>query len=512
VKPLFFVLAAAVLVALIVRRRKVTRTQVVLGVLVAAGLAVYGTGVIHLPDLDQVLTDVGSRLGQWTYLLVGALAFLETGAFVGLVAPGETAIIVGGVVAGQGEIDLIALIAIVWACAVAGDLTSYFLGRRLGRSFLVEHGARVKITPDRLETVEDFFAKHGGKAILIGRFVGLVRAIAPFLAGSSGMKLRRFVPYDVLGAGLWATTFCLLGFVFWRSLDQVLSIAKQGAFALGTVIAVVVGIVVVVRWLRDEEHRAELMAFVDRQERRPVIGPVVRLGHRIADWLRGPALFLWRRLTPGELGLELTTLLAVAAVGSFAFFGYLIVLDRGTLQTVGDQRVIRWVLQLRDQSWLDVARAVTYLGTFAVVGTVTAIATVVLLVRRRIAEALVLVAGSLLTLAAVQVTKALVDRPRPSIAVYDPMGSSYPSGHAAHAVAFVAIAVIFSRTASRRTQLISVGAALALTIAMGATRLYLGVHYLSDVLGGYGLGASIFAVAGMVALIVTFIRHNPASR
>ena len=92
------------------------------------------------------------------------------------------------------------------------------------------------------------------------------------------------------------------------------------------------------------------------------------------------------------------------------------------------------------------------------------------------------------------------------------MGSSYPSGHAAHAVAFVAIAVIFSRTASRRTQLISVGAALALTIAMGATRLYLGVHYLSDVLGGYGLGASIFAVAGMVALIVTFIRHNPASR
>ena len=193
---------------------------------------------------------MGSSLGQWTYLLVERSPSWRRAPSSGS-SPRETAIIVGGVVAGQGEIDLIALIAIVWACAVAGDLTSYFLGRRLGRSFLVEHGARVKITPDRLETVEDFFAKHGGKAILIGRFVGLVRAIAPSLAGSSGMKLRRFVPYDVLGAGLWATTFCLLGFIFWRSLDQVLSIAKQGAFALGTVIAVVVGIVAV-RWLRDE--------------------------------------------------------------------------------------------------------------------------------------------------------------------------------------------------------------------------------------------------------------------
>jgi len=510
VKPLFYVLAVLVLVALVARRRKVTRVQTALAVLVAAGLAVYGTGVIHLPDLDAVLTDVGSALGQWTYLLVGVLAFLETGAFVGLVAPGETAIIVGGVVAGQGEIDLIALIAVVWACAVAGDLTSFFLGRRLGRAFLVKHGEKVKITSDRLETVEDFFEKHGGKAILIGRFVGLVRAIAPFLAGSSGMKMRRFLPYDVLGAGLWATTFCLLGYIFWRSLDQVLSIAKQGALALGTVIAVVVGIVVLVRWLRVEEHRAQVMGWVEEQERRPVIGPVVRLFHRFAAWLRGPARFLWNRVTPGELGLELTSLLAVAAVGSFAFFGYLIVLDGGTLQTVGDQRVIRWALQLREQTWIDVARAVTTLGTYAVVGSITGIAALLLIVRRRYAESLVLVGASLVTLFAVQVTKAATARPRPDIAVYDPAGWSYPSGHAAHAVAFVAIAVIFSRTSSRRTQLIAVGAALALTIAMGLTRLYLGVHYLSDVLGGYGLGAAIFAVAGMTALVVTHLRNNPA--
>ncbi len=74
------------------------------------------------------------------------MAFLETGAFVGLVAPGETVIIAGGVIAGQGEIDLLPLIGLVWICAVLGDSSSFFIGRRLGRRFLMKHGPKVKIT------------------------------------------------------------------------------------------------------------------------------------------------------------------------------------------------------------------------------------------------------------------------------------------------------------------------------------------------------------------------------
>ena len=125
--------------------------------------------------------------------------------------------VLGGLVAGQGQISLLILIAIVWSCAVLGDVTSYALGRRLGREFMVRHGGRVKITEKRLEHVEDFFERRGGTTILVGRFIGLVRAIAPFVAGASRMPLRKFLPYDVLGAGLWATTFCVLGFVFSRS-------------------------------------------------------------------------------------------------------------------------------------------------------------------------------------------------------------------------------------------------------------------------------------------------------
>lgn len=507
-KPVWFVIAAVILAALLWRRRRLGRIQIAGGLLLAACCAVYGTGVVHLPNLEHTLVTIGQSLGPWTYVLVGVLAFAETGAFIGLVAPGETAIVVGGVVAGQGEIDIIALIAVVWACAVAGDVTSFYLGRRLGREFLVRHGARVQITPERLVTVEGFFDRHGGKAIFLGRFVGLVRAIAPFLAGSSGMSFRRFAPYDILGAGLWGTTFCLLGFVFWRSLSQVLSIAKQGALALGIVIAIVVGIVVLVRWLRVEDNRARLLAEVERQEARPLLGPLVRLGRRCAAWLRGPARFLWARVTPGDLGLELTTLAAVAAVGSFTFFGYLIVLERGTVETAGDARVIGWVLDLRDAAGLDLARAVSTLGAFPLPATAIALAAAWCVRARRFAEALVLAGGFLLTWLAVTVTKEWVARPRPSIATYDAIGLSYPSGHAAHAVAWVAIAVILTRLSSRRTQITAVTAAIAVALLVGASRLYLGVHYLSDVLGGYGVAAMIYAVAGMTAMVVVRLRQT----
>ena len=115
------------------RRLELERKAVL--VLGALALAVYASGVLSaLPDPKELIGDIARALGPWTYLLVGVMAFLETGAFVGLVAPGETVVIAGGVIAGQGEIDLLPLIGLVWVCAVLGDTTSFFIGRRLGRS------------------------------------------------------------------------------------------------------------------------------------------------------------------------------------------------------------------------------------------------------------------------------------------------------------------------------------------------------------------------------------------
>jgi membrane protein DedA with SNARE-associated domain/membrane-associated phospholipid phosphatase len=503
------VFAVALVAFLIWRRRRLEPTLLAGGVLVAVAAFVYSLGVIHFPDLEQLLIDVGERLGSWTYLLVGALAFFETGAFVGLVAPGETALLLGGLVAGQGQVDVLTMIAIVWACAVAGDLTSFYLGRRLGRAFMVKHGAKVQITEARLEQVERFFDRHGGKAILIGRFVGLVRAIAPFLAGSSGMPLRRFVPYDVIGAGLWGSTFVVLGYVFWQSFSQLVDYAKKGALALGAVIVFVVAIVWVVRWVRNADNRTRLRTWIDRQAERPALRPLARVLRPVLRTTRTPARFVWDRVTPGDLGLELTTLVSVASVGAFVFVWDLVRIEQDDGLLAGDAASLRLADRLHMDMAVSVAKVISALGSLPVAIALVALAGATLVWRHKIRDALALVAGLALTYAAVHIVKDAVDRPRPARALVDVDGAAYPSGHAAYAVTWVAVAVALSRALPNlASRFAFVTVATVIAAAVGASRIYLRAHYLSDVVGGWGLAAALFALCGTVVLVIGYVRNN----
>jgi membrane protein DedA with SNARE-associated domain/membrane-associated phospholipid phosphatase len=516
VRPAWLAGALALLLYLGVRRRAHGRVTLVVGLLAAIGALLIGFGVVELPNVEHLIEEAGKALGEWTYLAVGILAFLETGAFIGLVAPGETTVIVGGLVAGQGQISLMVLIAIVWTCAVLGDLTSYTLGRRLGRDFMVRHGARVKITEERLQQVEAFFERRGGMTILIGRFIGLVRAIAPFIAGASRMPLRKFLPYDVLGAGLWATTFCVLGYVFWRSFDQLTAWVSRGLFAFGLAIAVVVAIVFLVRLERNPELRARTRAWIDEQLEKPLLRPVapyLRAGWRrvlrpLARLSQPGARFVWNRFTPGELGLEVTTLLALAAVGSFTFALLGSELSERAL-LFGDREAFDVADALYAQVVEDIAAAVTALGSLTAVAIVVLVTTAWAAARRRFFEAAVLPLSLALTWAAVNVAKPSFDRPRPEGGLVETDGDAYPSGHAAYAVAWVACAVVLVRAGGTLVaRFAAVTAAVALAAVIGLTRVYLRVHYLSDVEGGWGLGVAIFALLGVLAVVVGWLRQN----
>jgi membrane-associated protein len=223
--------------AVAIARRPVVAAAV--GAAALTGLVLLATGVVPTPDLDSALTSVSDKLGAWTYALVAGLAFLETGAFVGLIAPGETAIVLGGVVAADGRVSLPLILLVAWLAAAAGDFASYTLGRRLGRPFLHARGPRLGVTAARLATVEGFFARHGAKAILIGRFIGLVRAVAPFLAGASGLALRRFLPWSLLGTAAWASAFTLVGYLFQDSFSAAAGTLTHGALALALLAATV---------------------------------------------------------------------------------------------------------------------------------------------------------------------------------------------------------------------------------------------------------------------------------
>ena len=203
----------------------------------ATVFAAVTAGLVQPPDLEAALTDLSNTLGTWTYGLVAGLAFLETGAFVGLVAPGETAIVLGGVVAAEGEVSLAAILPLAWLAAALGDLASFWLGKRLGRRFLLTHGPRLGVTATRLERVEGFFTRHGPKAILAGRFIGIVRAVAPFLAGASDMSLRAFLPWSLLGTAVWATTFTLIGYAFHHSFGAAADALTHGALAVAMLAA-----------------------------------------------------------------------------------------------------------------------------------------------------------------------------------------------------------------------------------------------------------------------------------
>ncbi len=482
--------------------------------LVVAALAVaVGTGYYFLSrqlghlDLQNLLEDVSNTLGAWTYLLVGFFAFAETGAFVGLVVPGETVMLLGGAVAGQGAIDIYLLIAIAWFAAWLGDTTSFFLGRRLGRDFVLRHGPRVGISHERFEKVEDYFSRHGGKTIFVGRFISLIRAFAPFIAGSSGMSYRAFVPFSILGTGLWASAHIMVGYLFSRSIETAGEYAAKGAFLLGLLIAVVVGVMVTTRYFRVAANR---VATVRRMEGHAASRWLVVLGRRYEPQLR----FVWNRVTPGgTFGLEFTSLMATLAVSLFVLVAYIVVVGREAGPTPGDMTAVEVVEYLSSGFLTDVSKAITWLGSGVFVWSLTAVCAALLAARRRWGELCVLLAGMTIAQIGIHEIKDAVDRPRPpGPAEVSASGSSFPSGHAAHSVIYVWLAVtIVLRLRpgmTRATALVVAG--FVLTALVGLSRVYLDVHYLSDVSAGWALGAAAFSFCAAIALVISQVRQNPA--
>jgi membrane protein DedA with SNARE-associated domain/membrane-associated phospholipid phosphatase len=509
-------LVVAVLLAAfaLLRRRRLGGERFVTALVVAAGLAVYGSGVLMHVDAQKAIEDLAEALGKWTYALVGVIAFAETGAFVGLIAPGEFTVLLGGVIAGQGTINIFVLIAIVWVCTASGDTVSFFLGRRLGRNFLIKHGPRVRITPERLAQVDKHFERRGGSTVLVGRFIGFVRPIAPFIAGASGMRYRRFLPYSVLGTGIWGPGLCVLGYIFWQSFDQVTKIAGRATLVFTVLVAIGAGVWYLRKQLRDPQERARIMAWLERQGERPLLRPIAAVVRPVARFLVPRVRFLLDRLTPGELGLEFTSALAVAAVGLYAFIAYTVTFAGDpNLLTPADSALLKLGDRTRSDTLVDVVKVYTNLGSLPVVGALVLIGSLALAVRRRPVELAALAIGFLVLIVTVHATKAGVDRPRPSGQLTNTVGSSFPSGHATYSTAYIAMAVIAWRLvpgfASRALLILAAG---LLSVSIGLSRIYLRAHYWSDVAGGWGLGCGIFAALAVVALVVLYFRNTAPAR
>jgi membrane protein DedA with SNARE-associated domain len=196
--------------------------------IVGAGfLLAIAIGAIELPNVADAMEDVTAPLGVWIHLVVVAFVFFETTVLLGFVIHGELVLMLSGVAASRGDASLPVLIALAWAAAVAGDVVSLRLGRGLGRPFLERHGRRIRLDAERLDRVDGFVARHGRKALFLGRFTGFLRATMPFVVGSAGMTVPRLLPVSAASALAWTATFTLIGFAVAESFASAGQVATR---------------------------------------------------------------------------------------------------------------------------------------------------------------------------------------------------------------------------------------------------------------------------------------------
>jgi membrane-associated protein len=197
------------------------------------------------------LRGIGESVGAWLYVIAGGLAFAEAAIMVGVVLPGETALLVAGFAAHEGIISLVPMIVIAIVCAIAGDSVGYEVGRAIGPRLQQSRLGRFVGEP-RWQAGEEFLNRHGGKAVLLGRGTALLRALVPGLAGMARMPyLRTFLPWNAVGGILWGGACVTLGYVFAASLHRVAQYLAWGPVPIVVLVAAVVVVREVRRRRRD---------------------------------------------------------------------------------------------------------------------------------------------------------------------------------------------------------------------------------------------------------------------
>lgn len=194
--------------------------------------------------------------GPAVYTVVGALVFAEAALMIGFFFPGETAVVVGGALAGLGRLNLPLLMVIVVVSAIVGDSVGYEVGRRAGPWLLSHRPLKGRAAVRRTLVLLE---RYGGPAVFFGRFTAFARAVVPGLAGMSGMSFRTFLPWNALGGTVWGVGFTVLGYVVGLSFERVL--ASIGRWTILVVVVLIAGVVVfeIVRRRRERSRIATEM-------------------------------------------------------------------------------------------------------------------------------------------------------------------------------------------------------------------------------------------------------------
>jgi undecaprenyl-diphosphatase len=425
--------------------------------------------------IEKIADQILSLQGWPALLIIFTLPALEASVFFGFLFPGEIAVILGGVLASEGRIALWEAIVAAILGAIIGDAVGYFVGRRFGRRILERTIGRL-IKLERTKKAEEFLRERGGPAIFFGRFTAALRVLIPGLAGMSGMPYLTFSLYNIAGGIVWGAGFVLVGYfaaASWRQVNRYAGLASLVGLAI-----LLIGIVV----FRSVRAR--------RRARASGAQPTAA----IASSPPGSAKFAVLAILCGAVFVSLLVYVLAHPDGSGV-----------------DAVVMDWTLAHRNNFLTPSMKLITWLGSSFVLVPLVLVASHDFWVRRSdLGAAASLVAswaGSILLYSSL---KNLIGRPRPPISamLVKASGPAFPAGHATVAMAvFGALAFFLTRHSSRRVRA-SIWATFCLLILLiGFSRVYLGVQRITDVLGGYAVGA-----AWLFLVLVGGLRATPGKK
>lgn len=166
--------------------------------------------ILHI---DEYLGNVITLFGAWAYVLLFAIIFAETGLIITPFLPGDSLLFAVGALAGGGFLDIWTVYIVMMVAAIAGDTVNYWVGHHFGPKVFAKENSRF-FNKASLEKTREFYEKHGGKAIILARFLPIIRTFAPFVAGIGKMHYNTFLFYNAVGAFLWVTSLTFVGYFF----------------------------------------------------------------------------------------------------------------------------------------------------------------------------------------------------------------------------------------------------------------------------------------------------------
>lgn len=394
---------------------------------------------MHLLD---ILTNQSGAFSLGIYIFVFFIALLESIPMFGFFIPGQIVAITVGLMSKIGSLDIITVVISLFLGAVIGDLIGYFLGSKYGENLITKYGKYFFLKKENFEKTRELINEHTGKTILIGRFNSVTRAFTPFTAGSIGVPFSKFIFYAILGGLSWALSFAMIGYIFGNNYQ-----ALADYFGEFILIAIIIGALIIYLYKKANKKR--------------------RIFHR-------------RHLY----------ILLINLFSLYTFFKM--------VENFVDQKILTtfdiWLNLNIHKIWNPFMDNLMVFITNLGGTTVISILSIVLLIffisehKWRYSTLLItsVMGGKMLEV----LVKYIIGRDRPLDYLIVADGFSFPSGHATISIIFFSLLIYYFKNhifnKKLKYFLISVSALLILSI--GFSRIYLGVHWFTDVIAGFSLG------------------------